>query len=798
MNARESHPYASRSMTRQPTNRLAGQASPYLLQHAGNPVDWYPWGEEAFEAARARDVPVFLSIGYSTCYWCHVMERESFENEAIAALLNERMVCIKVDREERPDVDEIYMAATVMTNGHGGWPMSVFLDPHTRRPFYCGTYFPPEVREGMGRASFPQIIEGVSRAWREQRANLGEHAATIAAAVSEHLSDAPAASLTSEHVSQAVAQLLRMYDRAQGGFGQAPKFPQPVFIEFLLDARESAADDATGDAIDQAVRGTLDAMMIGGLFDHLAGGFHRYCVDAHWTVPHFEKMLYDNAQLAALYARAALVYGDDGYARTARRVFHWLKHEMTDPATGAFWSAQDAQVDGREGLNYLWTRDAFDHALMPAPGEEDPAGVLARDADTARTVYGLAGAPNFQDPHHPSEPPSYVLRTPARPERLARSLEITPDALRERLDRAHARLMRARSARRQPSTDDKVIMSWNAMMVSALARASMAIGDADALDAAARACGFLLGLPRGESGALPRCVRAGVVSGRAVLEDYAALAQACIDLHRATGRAPWLEHAHEVIDAAARLGLAAQTMHDAPAESEDLFVRGLSTHDGATPSGASMMLHALIDLAQVTGERAHAQRAASLLATISGRLAQSPVGAVNSTRALLRMLRQGDLWEQAGADLAPPPAPPRRAEEVDPVEIYAGVERVGLSASRPAVFTILVKIAQGWHVGAPLLEDAPPDAPPLHPFRVGVINGQGVEAYADYPPPTPFAAPGQAAIPTYSGTFELKIVLEQTGEIKGRPLLAVWYQACSEHECLAPTTVELDIAIDPA
>jgi uncharacterized protein YyaL (SSP411 family) len=792
-------------MTTRHTNRLSREASPYLLLHAGNPVDWYPWGPEAFAAARARDVPIFLSIGYSTCYWCHVMERESFENEAIAALLNEHMVAVKVDREERPDVDEIYMAATVMTNGHGGWPMSVFLDPATLRPFYCGTYFPPEAREGMGRPSFPQIVEGVSRAWRENRQSILEHAATIAAAVDEHLSPAPPAALTSEHVSQAVSQLLKMYDRAQGGFGQAPKFPQPVFIEFLLDARESAADDATADAIDQSVRGTLDAMMIGGLFDHLAGGFHRYCVDAHWTVPHFEKMLYDNAQLAALYARAAAFYNDDEYARTARRVTAWLANEMTDPATGAFWSAQDAQVNGREGLNYLWTQQTFRDALTPAPSEPDDAGVAQRDAQTAEAVYGLSGPPNFQDPHHPAEPPSYVLRTAARPERLARSLDITPDALQERLSRAHARLMQARAARPQPSTDDKVILSWNAMMVSALARVSVLLGDAPAIAAAQRAAGFLLGSLRDERGGLARCVRQGVVSGRAVLEDYAALTQACIDLARATSDPAWLAHANATISAAAGLGLLGERMHDAPAESDDLFVRGLSTHDGAMPSGASIMLNALIDLSEVTDDPAHAKRAAQLLATISGRIAQSPVGVVNSTRALLRLLQKGGLWAEVTPNAASQPAPLRRAEDVDPVEIYASVERVSLSMDRPASFTLLVKIAQGWHIAAPSLDEPPHEspheppanAPMLSPFRVGVINGQGVEAYADYPPAEPFAAPGQAAIPTYSGTFELQVVLEQTGQMQGRPLLSVWYQACSEGECLAPSVVELDIAIDP-
>src|ERR1043165_6403662 len=338
-------------MATQPhTNRLAKETSPYLLQHAHNPVDWFPWGIEAFAEARKRGVPIFLSIGYSTCYWCHVMERECFESEEIAAQMNRGFLCIKVDREERPDLDDIYMAATQMTTGRGGWPMSVFLEPEKLRPFYCGTYFPPEPRGGM--RSFPQILEAISGAWKNERDEVAQQSETLANAVREHLGTVESTvPVGLGHVSKAAQTLLRMLDRVHGGFGSAPKFPQPVFLEFLLDIREVAADEATRDATDQALRLTLDRMACGGMNDQIGGGFHRYSVDEKWLVPHFEKMLYDNAQLAAVYARAGTIYNDDFYRRTARRTIEYILKEMTQPS-GAFSSAQDAEVDGREGGNY--------------------------------------------------------------------------------------------------------------------------------------------------------------------------------------------------------------------------------------------------------------------------------------------------------------------------------------------------------------------------------------------------------------------------------------------------------------
>ncbi|MEZ6232618.1 MAG: thioredoxin domain-containing protein [Phycisphaerales bacterium] len=513
------------------TNRLASEASPYLLQHAHNPVDWFPWGEEAFAEARRRDVPIFLSVGYSTCYWCHVMERESFESDSIAAIMNERFVCVKVDREQRPDVDDIYMAATQIMTGHGGWPMSVFLEPGSLRPFWCGTYFPAGARPGLGSMpTFPQVLDGIARAWGEQRDEVMEQAESLASAVRGHLAGgAEPAPLGIETVQEAVGALLRMFDRTHGGFGGAPKFPQPVYLDLLLDVRDRAGDDATRAAIDEVVRHTLDRMAVGGMRDQAGGGFHRYSVDGHWTVPHFEKMLYDNAMLAEVYARAAAVYGSAFYRDVARTTIGYVLREMTRrDGSGraiAFHTAQDAEVDHREGLNYLWTpeevREALGHGASVAPD----------DADLAIRAYGLDRGPNFRDPHHPEEPAKHVLRMDLVPDEMADRLGVDRGEFAARMERINRALLAARSKRKQPHLDDKAVLSWNALMVRALAVSGMVDpARRDDLATAFVVARSLLGSMRGADGTLMRVARNGVVQTPALLEDYAAMVRALVTL----------------------------------------------------------------------------------------------------------------------------------------------------------------------------------------------------------------------------------------------------------------------------
>lgn len=779
----DGNPHHSQHQANRPANRLAASTSPYLLQHAHNPVDWYPWGEEAFAESRRRDVPIFLSIGYSTCYWCHVMERESFEDEATAKLMNERLVCIKLDREERPDLDDIYMAATVAMTGQGGWPMSVFLEPDTLRPFFCGTYYPKEPMHG--RPTFMRVVEGITDAYRNQREDVRTQAARLAQSVEEQLA-APAApaAIGVEVVEEALSRVLGVFDPVNGGFGSAPKFPQAVFLEFLLDVRD-IVDDDTRTAIDRCVKTTLDAMAMGGIHDHVGGGFHRYSVDATWTVPHFEKMLYDQAQMLSIYGRTAAVFDDAWYRSIVLQTFDFLTREMTSPEQ-FFYSAIDAEVDGREGSNYLWTPRQVRDALQPA------------QSDLAVAMFSLDEPPNFRDPHHPEVAPSHVLRMSSRPEPLAQQLAVSPIELISKMRDISRALLGTRDQRPRPRTDTKVLACWNALMYQALGKV-FARGKGDK--------GFpgLSGTVLRHLGVLARpdgsMMRVGGTYG--FLEDYASMASACVAAsHQAVGehRSELLGHASMLVEAARVKFMAGAhgslRIFDAP-PSPDLFIRACSTHDGAMPCGFSLFLHALLDLAEVSPPEEAARLrgiCVDLLRTMSARIAENPVGTVNSVRALLRLIRTAPhLAESLQVGTAPTPVNPI-VSSATAVEVLATDERIALAEGIPAQLSIRVRIKPGYHlIAADPGENAPPT---LVPFRVRTMNGAGVEAYADYPPGTPIAAAPDVLV--YAGDFDLTIALERTGAWSGTPLLVVTCQACSDTECLAPAQLELDIALDRA
>ncbi len=821
------------------SNRLSGETSPYLLQHAHNPVAWWAWGEEAFAEARRRDVPIFLSIGYSTCYWCHVMERESFEDVEIAALMNEHFVCIKVDREERPEVDNLYMAATQTFTGRGGWPMSVFLEPGQLRPFWCGTYFPAEALAGMQGPTWPQVLMGMAGAWADQRAGVLEQAEALAGTVREHLTGtSEPVPVGSRDVEGAVGRLLSGFDQVNGGFGGGPKFPQTVYAEFLLEARGEAGgrptplgerqaggrptplgwagEATTREAIDLAVRASLDAMAIGGIRDHVGGGFHRYATDATWTVPHFEKMLYDQALLARVYIRAARVYDDAEYKRVVREILEFVLREMTDGG-GGFYSAQDAEVDGREGLSFLWTPTQM--AAVLEPGE----------AEFAAEVYGLGGGPNFRDPHHPEEAPSHVLRISARPAELAARLSLSRDEFLMRLAGVNRKLYAARAKRAQPRLDDKMIAEWNGLMIAAFAEASVLFGDDRYFEAGAKAAGFVLGSMVGDDGRLRRSWRSGVSGGPGVLEDSAcvvtgllALAEAAggRDTHPTDAEEPEWEGRlarQSYLDAALRLyGLAVEDFggddggfYDTRGGREDLFVRARTTYDGAVPCGSSVMLHALLDLAEATGEAGVLDDAVSLVRSLSNAISRDPVASVNSTRGLLRLLgmdrAEVEVFAERGDGEVGGMATPLESEdaaggmpaplggEVMPVEVYAETDRVEVTLEKPAELVLLVRIAEGYHITAaePRVSDGSVE---LSPFRVFVQGGGGVSAYADYPEGEETGLAG-ATFRAYSDHFELRVAIEQTGELSGEPRLAIVYQACREAECLLPQRVELGVVI---
>ena len=764
-------------MTPPHTNRLARESSPYLLQHAHNPVDWYPWGPEAFAEARRRDMPIFLSIGYSTCYWCHVMERESFESGATAALLNERCVCVKLDREERPDVDEVYMAAVQMTTGHGGWPMSVFLEPRELRPFWAGTYFPPVPSRGM--PSFTQVVESVTEAWRTRRGDVLKQAAEIAGAVREHMGSRRGhVPVGVPQVAGAVSALLTTYDRVRGGFGGAPKFPQPVYLGLLLEFLPFAGDDRSRAAVESGLRHTLDRMAVGGMFDQVGGGFHRYSVDAEWTVPHFEKMLYDNAQLAAVYARAAAMFHDDFYARVARRTCDYVLRE-TAAAGGGFCAAQDAEVDGREGLNYLWTPEQVRKALPPD------------DTDFAGRVYGLDRGPNFRDPHDPDAPAAWVLRLDDRPERVAAAMGLDPAGFGARLDRVNTALHESRARRKQPRQDGKVLTGWNGMMIGALALAGRLAREPRWLDAATAAARAVLAAPR-VGGGLPRSVGSTLP---AVLEDYGAMTSGLVELDRA-GRdegGVFLAAARDLAeDAVGRFGDGSGGYFDSQAGASELFVRPRSTYDGAVPCGGSLMAAALMDLSEATREARWLDAAGRAIVSVSGAIAGSPVSTALATATLLRVLVADPALMPRLIPGPPADAAPKRAD-FTPVQVFASQDRLTLKAGEPATLMLRLTIAPGYHVTAADPADHP-DAGALVGLRVGHARGEGLRVYADYPIGDSY----HNGLRVYRGEMDVPVVIERDGAWAGRPVLTVTFQACTDTECLQPATVELDVALDPA
>lgn len=769
------------------TNELVNSTSPYLLQHAHNPVNWRMWSDEAFQEAIDRDVPVFLSIGYSTCYWCHVMERESFENESIASLMNEKFVCIKLDREEHPEIDEIYMASTTIMTGSGGWPMSVFLEPSQRRPFWCGTYFPPEPM--YGRPSFPQILESLSDAYTNKHDEVIEQSQALASAVGEQIAtDQEPVPVGIKHIQAAVSGLLSRFDRINGGFGGAPKFPQPVFLELLLDARP-LVDADTKAAIDQSVKMTLDRMGIGGIFDQAGGGFHRYATDEIWLVPHFEKMLYDNGQLLHLYARAAEVYDDAFYKRIAKRTADYVLREMCDPNTDAgttgFYSAQDAEVNHREGQNYLWTPDQIRDAIGNA-----------EDAEFVIRVYGLDAGTNFQDPHHPSEPASNVLRLDKRPDLIAAELGMTTEAFHAKLDPLNDQLLKARSLRDQPETDDKVICAWNAMMISGLVKAGVVLDNREYLEAARHGIDFVLDTMKTADGDLARSRREHKSEIPAGLEDHALMIGAMMDLAIAeSDDTLWTSIERLFITSRKHFESAPGIFHDTREGRTDLFIRPRTHHDGATPSGVGVMTLVTARMVAISGEERWIDWALEALRGVSAAIGSNPISVSNSTRALIELITQkqriGDKYAFAGAaELQPKQAP------TGPVAVFVSEDAVTVSEDRPGSFSVALEIEEPYHIVAadPGTSGA---AKGLMPLRVGLIEGQGVAVYAEYPDGESFGD-GDAMIRVHHGRIEFEVAIEKAdgiGPTPGKPILGITFQPCNDTQCLAPITVRLPVEL---
>ena len=576
-------------------NRLANETSPYLAQHADNPVDWYPWGEEALARARREDKPILLSIGYAACHWCHVMAHESFEDEETARVMNELFVNIKVDREERPDLDSIYMQATQAMTGHGGWPMTVFLTPDTL-PFYTGTYFPPEDRHGM--PSFRRVLQGVAEAYRSRRSGVEETAAKMRELYANTtLPGTATGQLTAQTLDRAYRTIAQRYDARNGGFEGAPKFPQAMTLDFLLRYWRRTATDYALEMVGTSFR----KMARGGIYDHLGGGFHRYAVDAIWLVPHFEKMLYDNALLARLGTHLWQATRDPEVRRVTEETIDWVAREMTAPS-GGFYSSLDADSEGHEGTFYVWTREELDRAL-------------GDDGALAAAHWGVNGEPNFEG--------KYILYAPHEIGVVAARAGVTADDVAESVANARAVLLARRARRERPGRDEKILAGWNGLMLRGVAEAARAFSR-DHYRTLAIANGEFLLREMVRDGRVMRSHMAGVTRIPGFLEDHAAVALGFLDLYALTFDARWLAAARRIADAVDEWfwDESANAYFDTARDHETLLTRPRDVTDNAVPAGTSLAVDLQLRLAELLGDAARRERAIRVLASLSEPIAR--------------------------------------------------------------------------------------------------------------------------------------------------------------------------------
>jgi hypothetical protein len=583
---------------RKAANRLINQTSPYLLQHAYNPVDWYPWGSEAFEKAAKENKPIFLSIGYATCHWCHVMEAESFENEHIAGILNTHFVAIKVDREERPDLDDVYMAAVQLMTGAGGWPLSAFLTPQ-RRPFYGGTYFPPQ--DVYGRPGFERVLLSIADAWKNRRDEVINSAENVTNILTPASAQEGFEQLKPPLLEEAFVQINNAFDPEYGGIGSSPKFPSPSYLYFLMCYWLRVKEDKAL----QMVTKTLDCMAAGGIYDHIGGGFHRYSTDRRWRVPHFEKMLYDQALISRCYVQAWQITKNPEYAHIAAETFDYVLRDMRD-ASGGFYSAEDADSEGREGTFYLWSPEEIEAVLGV-----DEGGIF-------NEYYGVTEEGNFEDKN--------ILSRTISIEDLAANSDCGIEHINEILFKSRKKLLVRRDARIRPSRDEKIIAGWNGLMIESLAYGGVAMQKQKYIDAAAASAEFIFGTLL-QKGRLMRYCRDGKVVEKAYLDDYAAMAAAMIALYEATFNAKWLRHAIELTDT--MIELFEDTQQGGfflnGSDSEKLIILPKPSHDGAIPCGNSTAAEALLKLGRLTMNTVYTEKAAKTLKAFSKHMSDSPL-----------------------------------------------------------------------------------------------------------------------------------------------------------------------------
>ena len=724
------------------TNRLIHETSPYLLLHAHNPVDWYPWGDEALALAKRENKLIFLSVGYSTCYWCHVMEREVFSNPEIAKMMNEHFINIKIDREERPDLDEIYMTATQLLTQRGGWPNSVFLTPDLK-PFYAGTYFPPI--DTPNRPGFPTILDAVHEAWVEREAEVIESAEQISTAIematSRGFTALSGRTLDSSITTAALDYLRTAYNAMHGGFGGAPKFPSPSNLEFLLSEYERESDES----LLKMVTRTLDMMAYGGIYDQIGGGFHRYSVDAKWLVPHFEKMLYDNAQLAKIYLQVYQLTQEQRYRRIAEEIFSFVLREMMAPEVG-FYAALDAETDAEEGKYYIWTADEIQKILGK------------KEASRFNAVYGVDKGTNFEGKN--------VLYVPEG--------TAAEDSLKD-LATAREKLLAARFEREYPLLDTKIIANWNGLMIDAFAYGYDVLGEKHYLTVASQAARFILDSMRKPNGELLHTYTAGTVKQDAYLDDYAFLARGLLGLYRATGDEQWLDAARTLTDKMIQLFWDDRNggFYYTKSDVEHLIVRSKKPYDSAIPSGNAVAVENLLVLG---GKYRH--YAEKTLQIFAESMAQSPSSFMQMHSALNKHLMSKEDQEPFGSSIVTATAKVKRGDD----EVY-NVE-------------LQLKIDTGWHINANL-----PGQDNLIPTTVIVAADAPVEIVdITYPKgkSTRFGF-SNAPLNVYEKSLTISLRLKRKPDVtreKNAPItLQLTYQPCNETECLLPQVLNIPLKL---
>ena len=777
------------------TNALIGETSPYLLLHAHNPVDWYPWGPEALDRAKAENKPIFLSVGYSTCYWCHVMERKVFSDPEIADQMNTLFINIKVDREERPDIDEIYMTATQIMTGSGGWPNSVFLTPDLL-PFFGGTYFPPE--DSRGRPGFPRVLNALHEVWTNQQTEVIAQAEKITEVIIQATAAAPASvgetPLDRKLISAAVKSLQSRYDATYGGFGGAPKFPSSMNLDLLLSEYQREPSES----ILEMVTNTLDKMVYGGMYDQIGGGFHRYSVDAKWLVPHFEKMLYDNALLAKVYLQAYQITKKPLYRRVVEEIFRFVSREMTS-AEGGFYSALDAEVDAEEGKSYIWTQEQVQEVLGK------------KDAKLFMQVYGVEEGPNF-------EGGTNILYLPVPLSSVAKSLKKSEDDLYSQLEPLKEKLLAARDQRKQPLLDTKVITSWNGLMIDAFAYGYEVLGDKRYRAVAEKAARFNLKYLRTTDGQLMRTYRDGVAKYNGYLDDYAFLVRGLLGLHQATGEETWLNEAKSLTDTMSQLFWDDKNggFYFTLANQKHLVVRTKNPYDSALPSGNAVAVNNLLTLAQLVDEKSYLNKAEKTLQNFAGMMKQSPGAFMHMLFATNRYLSTD--WTKAGARhqggssqfglntegmrklnlFAPPKAPEALPSEDELLTLAASIPSTrNIVPGNAFDVKVQLELAEGWHINT-----NPSSLDLLIPTTVSVSPDTSVEILSvTYPEGQPFqAAFSEAPIAVYEGniTIEMKLKLKPGETIeKAFPLeIDVRYQACDVGRCLPPSTATIPLWVN--